>query len=82
MAGAAATSLCQLQALRQAMFRVAGRPSNSNPHPNSVLLDTAQNLFSKGIKNLSSVKHVLQGRVCLCHLGLKFASMFRAQIGK
>lgn len=49
------------------MSRGPGRPSNPQPqpHPNNVLLDTAQNLFSKGFKNLSSVKHVLQGRVCL-----------------
>ena len=49
------------------MSRGPGRPSNpqAQPHPNNVLLDTAQNLFSKGFKNLSSVKHVLQGRVRL-----------------
>lgn len=48
------------------MSRGPGRPSNpqTQPQPNNVLLDTAQNLFSKGFKNpLSSVKQVLQGRV-------------------
>lgn len=50
------------QALRQATSRVPGRLSNPHPHPNNVLLDTAQNLFSKGFKNLSSVRNVLQGR--------------------
>lgn len=47
------------------MSRGPGRPSNPQPQPNNVLLDTAQNLFTKGFKNLSSVKNVLQGRVCL-----------------
>lgn len=52
------------------MSRGPGRSSNPQhqPHPNNVLLDTAQNLFSKGFKNLSSVKHVLQGRVRLTYL--------------
>lgn len=46
------------QALRQA-FQNQGR---LNAHPNNLLVDTAQNLFSKGFKNLNSMKNALQGR--------------------
>ena len=55
-----------MQALRQA-FSGHGRLANpqASNHPNNVLMDTAQNLFSKGVKNLNSVKHALQGKVRL-----------------
>ncbi len=59
--------LLAMQALRQA-FSSHGRlssPHPNNPHPNNnLLMDTAQNLFSKGFKNLNSVKYALQGKVC------------------
>lgn len=57
-----------LQALRQALSRGQGRPSNPQPHPNNVLLDPLQNLFSKGFKTVNSVKYALQGRVGFYHL--------------
>ena len=52
-----------MQALRQALSSRQGRPSQPQLHPHGVLLDTAQNLFSKGFKNLNSVKNALQGKV-------------------
>ncbi|KAA6429701.1 MAG: phox domain-containing [Trebouxia sp. A1-2] len=45
------------QALRQA-FSSHGRL----PGPHNVVMDTAQNLFTKGFKNLNSVKYALQGK--------------------
>ena len=47
-----------MQALRQA-FSSHGRL----PAPHNMVMDTAQNLFTKGFKNLNSVKYALQGKV-------------------
>ncbi len=33
------------------------------PGPHNMVMDTAQNLFTKGFKNLNSVKYALQGKV-------------------
>ena len=71
--------LCWVQALRQALARGQGRSSNSQPHPNNVLIDTAQNLFSKGFKNLNSVKYALQGRVRLPDSSQAKSHIFRLE---